>query len=222
MRGLGGVSERPRLATLMSRSRSLRFTLFANLRCPVESFMLLVNSERALICCLSQPQSTQNFNKVDWSTRLRNLRGNLKQSEFAERIGLDRSYISQLETGKRPILEDVQRRILQMEAELAKPHQSTAMLKEATPTRPPRRIPVVSYAQAGEGGNFDDLANQIEEWVTTDSRDPNVFAVIIEGQSMEPAFFPGDIVVVAPNSEPRTNDIVLAREAETGKVWLKK
>ena len=96
------------------------------------------------------------------------------------------------------------------------------MLKEATLARPPRRIPVVSYAQAGEGGNFDDLANHIDEWVTTDTRDVNAFAVIIEGQSMEPAFFPGDVVIVEPNSEPRSNDIVLAREAESGKVWLKK
>lgn len=85
-----------------------------------------------------------------------------------------------------------------------------------------RRIPVVSFARAGEGANFDDLANHLDETVQTDSRDPNAFAMIVEGESMIPAFMPGDRVVIEPNSEARSGDVVLARELETGNVWMKK
>jgi phage repressor protein C with HTH and peptisase S24 domain len=101
-------------------------------------------------------------------------------------------------------------------------HPGSGVVRETPPEKPARKIPVVSYAQAGAGGNFDDLANQIDEWVSTDCRDPNCLAVIVEGQSMEPAWMPGDIAVVAPNAEPRNNDTVLARELESGNVWLKK
>ncbi|HTI71490.1 MAG TPA: S24 family peptidase [Candidatus Limnocylindria bacterium] len=81
---------------------------------------------------------------------------------------------------------------------------------------PNRAVPVVSWARAGEGIHYEDLCRQLEEWVSTDSRDANAFAVILEGDSMEPRFFAGDRVVVAPNSEPRNGDYVLARMRDGG------
>jgi phage repressor protein C with HTH and peptisase S24 domain len=56
----------------------------------------------------------------------------------------------------------------------------------------------------------------LEEWASSDTRDPNAFAVILEGDSMEPRFYAGDRVVVAPNSEPRNGDYVLARLRDGG------
>jgi phage repressor protein C with HTH and peptisase S24 domain len=79
-----------------------------------------------------------------------------------------------------------------------------------------REVPVVSWARAGEGINYEDLCRQLEEWTATDSRDPNAFAVILEGDSMEPRFFAGDRVVIAPNAEPRNGDFVLARLRDGG------
>ena len=67
-------------------------------------------------------------------------------------------------------------------------------------------VPVVSWASAGKAADYPDLCNQIEELVETDCKDPNSFALILEGDSMEPTFLAGDIVIFAPNSEARNGD----------------
>jgi SOS-response transcriptional repressor LexA len=67
---------------------------------------------------------------------------------------------------------------------------------------------------------YEDLANQIEETVETDCKDPNTFAIIIEGDIMEPTFKAGDRVLFAPNSEPRNGDVVVAK-VKDGRVFFK-
>ena len=90
-------------------------------------------------------------------------------------------------------------------------------------TPPPtsaRRVPIVSWAAAGSAKDYQDLANQIDELVETNSRDPNAFSVIIEGDSMEHRFYAGDRVIFAPNLEPRKGDAVLAKLTD-GRVLFK-
>jgi SOS-response transcriptional repressor LexA len=77
-------------------------------------------------------------------------------------------------------------------------------------------VPVISWASAGRGKDFDDLDAQLDEQVSSDCRDTNAFAIILEGDSMEPSFFAGDRVVFMPNSEPRNGDAVLARLNDGG------
>ena len=84
-----------------------------------------------------------------------------------------------------------------------------------------RLVPVVSWARAGAASDYADLCTQIDEWVQTDCQDPNAFALIIEGDSMEPDFRAGDRVVFAPNSEPRNGDFVVARLKENMGVLFK-
>jgi SOS-response transcriptional repressor LexA len=56
-----------------------------------------------------------------------------------------------------------------------------------------------------------DLANQIEETIETDCKDPNAFAFILDRNCMAPRFIVGDYVVCAPNLEPRDGDPVIAK-----------
>ena len=84
-----------------------------------------------------------------------------------------------------------------------------------------RRVPVVSYATAGAANDYEDLADFLDETIETDCKDPNCFALIVEGDSMEPVLRAGDRVVVAPNSEARTGDIVVARRQDTDEVFVK-
>ncbi len=86
----------------------------------------------------------------------------------------------------------------------------------------PRMVPVVSWARAGLAHDFGDLCNQLEESVESSCRDPNAFALILEGDSMEPDFLAGDIVVFAPNSEARSGDFVVCRLEETHGVLFKR
>jgi SOS-response transcriptional repressor LexA len=83
-----------------------------------------------------------------------------------------------------------------------------------------RNIPVVSWAAAGKASDYEDLASQIDETVGTLVTDPNAFAVIVEGDSMEPSFRAGDRVVVAPNLEARNGGVVLVK-LKDGRVMLK-
>jgi phage repressor protein C with HTH and peptisase S24 domain/DNA-binding XRE family transcriptional regulator len=90
-----------------------------------------------------------------------------------------------------------------------------------------RRAPVVGFvagaALLGERAyNYTDMANQIEDTFPTDCRDPNAIALIVEGDSMYPECQAGDWVLVSPNSEPRNEDVVVARLHEEGTVLLKK
>ena len=70
-----------------------------------------------------------------------------------------------------------------------------------------RPVPVINKVTAGYPQDFTDLdypASIAEEYVRCpDLADPQAFAARIVGDSMEPEFFEGDIVVFSPNTEPR-------------------
>lgn len=74
-----------------------------------------------------------------------------------------------------------------------------------------KSVPVVSWAHAGASHDYTDMCNQIDEWLDFDAKDPNAFALILEGDCMEPRFHAGDRVIFYPNSEPRNGDFVVAR-----------
>lgn len=74
-----------------------------------------------------------------------------------------------------------------------------------------KHVPVVSWIQAGcwkeayEQGDY-------SEFVETDSK--GEFALIVEGDSMEPEFHEGDIIVVNPYKKQENNDYVVVYNAE--------
>lgn len=85
-----------------------------------------------------------------------------------------------------------------------------------------RQVPVVSWAKAGDAEDFADLCNQLDERVQANCQDPNAFALILEGDSMEPKFEAGYRVIFSPNSEPRNGDYVVARLNEGHGVLFKR
>jgi SOS-response transcriptional repressor LexA len=84
-----------------------------------------------------------------------------------------------------------------------------------------RKVPVVSWASAGAGGNFSDLAEMIDEYIESSTRDERAYALIIEGDSMLPKFEPGDRIVFEPNRLAQNGDVVVARLEESGQVYFK-
>jgi SOS-response transcriptional repressor LexA len=86
----------------------------------------------------------------------------------------------------------------------------------------PRRIPVISFASAGTMHDYSDLEGQIQEYVWSEVKDPNAFALIIEGSSMEPLFYAKDRVIFAPNEAPINGDIVVAKIKDTWAVQFKR
>jgi phage repressor protein C with HTH and peptisase S24 domain len=87
-----------------------------------------------------------------------------------------------------------------------------------------RHIPLIGLAQAGAEGFFDDGGYPVgggwDEVNVPDIADPNAYALEISGDSMEPVFRDGDIVIVAPAAPIRRADRVVVRTT-AGEVMAK-
>jgi SOS-response transcriptional repressor LexA len=164
--------------------------------------------------------------------KLRRLRKGLRltQAELAALLGIHRTYLVLIEKGKKIPSPRLERAIFDfMERAERQTLSPQTLWADATAPRfspftldqpAAKKTPVVSWAAAGTARAYEDLANQIEENVETDCKDPNSFAVIIEGDSMEPKFFAGDRIIFAPNLEPRNGDAVIAKLTD-GRVYFK-
>jgi phage repressor protein C with HTH and peptisase S24 domain len=78
-----------------------------------------------------------------------------------------------------------------------------------------RNIPLIGMTQAGAGGYFDDAGYPTgggwDEIPFPDVGDPHAYALEISGDSMEPAYRDGDIVIVSPTASVRRGDRVVVK-----------
>jgi phage repressor protein C with HTH and peptisase S24 domain len=85
----------------------------------------------------------------------------------------------------------------------------------ATPRHAARRIPLIGLAQAGGEGYFDDGGYPVgggwDEVSLPEIADQNAYALEISGDSMEPVYRDGDMVIVSPGAPIRRGDRVVAR-----------
>lgn len=84
-----------------------------------------------------------------------------------------------------------------------------------SPTNPGIWIPVINRVSAGYPADFDDMGYPVgfaDDYVRCpDLNDPNAFAVRVVGDSMEPKYFQGDIVVFSPAAEVKNGDDCFVR-----------
>jgi phage repressor protein C with HTH and peptisase S24 domain len=102
---------------------------------------------------------------------------------------------------------------------------STVTVQGGQVTASGRTIPVISFAQGGDfnywtdaypvGQGMDRLA------CPPQITDPNAFAFRVEGDSMVPRYFPGEVVVVDTTKDVINNDDVVVRLSD-GRVMLKR
>jgi phage repressor protein C with HTH and peptisase S24 domain len=87
-----------------------------------------------------------------------------------------------------------------------------------------RRVPLIGLAQAGRDGFFDDGGYPVgggwDEVSLPEIGDPHAYALEISGDSMEPVFRDGDMVIVSPAAPIRRGDRVVVRTNE-GEVMAK-
>jgi len=92
-----------------------------------------------------------------------------------------------------------------------------------------RRIPVLNYIQAGNP------KEAIDDYVAGDGMDEitvdadlaqeismTAFALVVQGNSMEPEFKEGDVVIIDPNVKPLPGDYVVAKLGASGEATFKK
>ena len=92
---------------------------------------------------------------------------------------------------------------------------SGARALSSNAARSVRRIPLIGFAQAGSDGFFGDGGYPVgggwDEVTLPEIGDPNAYALEISGDSMEPVFRDGDMVIVSPAAPIRRGDRVVVR-----------
>ncbi len=90
--------------------------------------------------------------------------------------------------------------------------------------KPSVRVPLIGFAQAGDRGFFDDAGYPIggawDEIPFPEIGDPHAYALEVSGDSMEPLYRDGDLVVVSPAASVRRGDRVVVKTME-GEVLVK-
>jgi SOS-response transcriptional repressor LexA len=153
--------------------------------------------------------------------KLRRKELGLSQEKLGELAGLDQTVISKLERG------DVQETA--RVAELANALGCDALWlatgktsgKEEHTRQPMHevslkgKVPLISYVAAG---NWNDAVDNLspgdaEQWIdTTVPIKRHTYALRVEGDSMEPRFPNGAILIVEPEAEPKNGSFVIVRQ----------
>ncbi len=89
-----------------------------------------------------------------------------------------------------------------------------------------RLVPIINRVTAGYPTDFNDLDYPVgvaEDYVRCpDLHDPNAFAVRVIGDSMEPRFHEGDIVVFSPAADVRNGDDCFIRFTQPHETTFKR
>lgn len=97
-------------------------------------------------------------------------------------------------------------------------------LLQRKPKRTARPVPLIGFAEAGEGGYFDDggfpVGSGWDEIAFPGVDDENTYALEVSGNSMEPLFRKGDVLVVSPAAKLRPGDRVVVK-TKSGEVLAK-
>ena len=154
-------------------------------------------------------------------------RSGLSASALAKRAGLDSTSFNKSKRvgpdGRQrwPTTESMAKVLAATDTTL---EEFTALVSGANGHRVERRIPLIGLVQAGSGGFFDDAGFPVgggwEEIGFPGIKDENTYAVEIAGDSMEPVYRDGDIIIVSPNSAPRRGDRVVVK-TKAGQVLAK-
>lgn len=175
------------------------------------------------------------------SKRMRDL--GLTYNEVARRAGVSAVYVSGICRGLRfpsdKVAADLARALdLSPRGliELARYEKAPAAVKplyepkedhdqlQPMPLGHARGIPMAGWVQAGRFAPSEGIeaAGGADDYVYSDIKGHNLFALRVENDSMEPLFHPGDYLIVNPNLKPATGDYVIVKLPQEGKATFKK
>jgi phage repressor protein C with HTH and peptisase S24 domain len=151
----------------------------------------------------------------------------LSPSGLAKRAGLDPTTFNKSKRATRegklrwPSTESIAKIL---EATGASLDELLSYISETSEQPSFRNFPIIGFAQAGSEGFFDDAGYPAgagwDEIPFPDVGDPQAYSLEISGNSMEPIYRDGDIIVVAPQASIRRGDRVVVKTRE-GEVMAK-
>lgn len=143
----------------------------------------------------------------------------LTQQQLGEKIGARKASVSQWETGDVSPSADylvALARVFGVSAHWLATGKGSPELSNVEPAVIPqgRRIPILSYVQAGQWREMCDQATAFDgnvEYVSASvDIGPCGFGLWLRGDSMTPLFNEGDLVIIDPDEAPRPGDYVVA------------
>lgn len=82
-----------------------------------------------------------------------------------------------------------------------------------------REIPVIGWAHAGEAASYEELPQEWQDRIPTECKDEHAFAVRLEGESMEPKFSEGDLLILQPSKEAYNGCLAVCKFRNNGVVF---
>lgn len=136
----------------------------------------------------------------------------ISQTRLSKISGVSQSYIFKIlnDRIKKPSLDTLEKLATALDSTVAQLNHSLELPKEADPVVGLRKVPLISWVQAGlttPVASLDDM----DKWYICPVRiSKNGFALKVRGESMEPMFFEGDIVFIDPDVPAESGRIVAA------------
>jgi phage repressor protein C with HTH and peptisase S24 domain len=153
-------------------------------------------------------------------------RAGLSASGLAKRAGLDPTTFNKSKRmttegrARWPSTESIAKAL----AATGTPMNVFVELIDAADGRTTRAVPLLGFAEAGSGGYFDDGGFPVgagwDEIAFPAVTDAHAYALEISGQSMQPAYREGDVILVSPAAPIRRGDRVVVR-TRSGEVMAK-
>ena len=153
-------------------------------------------------------------------------RANLSASGLAKRAGLDPTTFNKSKRitpqgrPRWPSTESIAKAL----TATGTPFDAFVGLVEQSGHAGARAVPLIGFAEAGAGGYFDDggfpAGEGWDEIAFPALSDEHAYALEVSGQSMEPAYRDGDVIVVSPAAPIRRGDRVVVR-TRAGEVMAK-
>jgi len=153
-------------------------------------------------------------------------RAGLSASGLARRAGLDPTTFNKSKRitlagrARWPSTESIAKAL----AATGTPLETFVALIEPGASATTRAVPLLGFAEAGAGGYFDDggfpAGEGWDEIAFPALTDEHAYALEVSGQSMEPAYRDGDVVLVSPSAPIRRGDRVVVRTKD-GEVLAK-
>lgn len=160
---------------------------------------------------------------------LRELIGDLKTKEFADRYNLDPSYLSQLLNGHRPLGDKAAKNLedkigltggtLLMPARAAQDGLTPGIEPGSGLINSFRRAPMQGVAQLNKEGMWDELT-PVAGWVDVPTSDPSVYSIRVKGDALAPAIRNGWVVWCEPRHDLVPGEFVVVTRT-SGETMIK-
>lgn len=151
----------------------------------------------------------------------------LSAREVAKRAGISDAHVLYIENEQRKPTFDVIMKVLKaLDADVQEFLRETGHVDvsiQLTPPKKLRQIPVISWVAAGKWHDVIDpfQPGDADEWIESDARGMNIFALRVKGDSMEPEFNEGEIIVINPHVEAKPGDFIIAKNEDKNEATFK-